>query len=78
MSTTITNIMISVHTSSMGLVNFVGAPPQGCPREAKSQCEGRATFWLDSLMETEEFIRIVMANATFVVRQPTTCVNVLN
>lgn len=78
MSTTIANVMISIHTSSMDVVSFVGVPPQGCPREAESQCKGRATFWLNSLMETKEFICIVVANATFVVHQLTTCMNVLN
>ncbi len=78
MSTIIANVMISTRANSMDVVSFVGAPPQGCPREAKSQCKGRATFWLDNLMETGEFIRIVVANATFVVRQLTICVNVLN
>jgi hypothetical protein len=75
LSTTTTNTMINVHTSSMDVVSFVGPPPLG---EAKSQCKGIATFWLGSLMETKEFIHIVVVNATFVVRQLTACVNVLN
>jgi hypothetical protein len=78
MSTTIANVMISIHANFMDVVSFVGAPPQGCPREAESQCKGRATFWLNRLMETEKFIRIVVANAFFVVHQLTTYVNVLN
>jgi hypothetical protein len=76
MSTTISNVKIKVHTSSMDMISFVGAPFQGCPREVESQCEGRTTFWLDNLMETEEFIHIVVANATFVVHQLTTCMNI--
>jgi hypothetical protein len=59
----------------MDVVNFVGAPPLG---EAKSQCKGNTTFWLGSLMETKEFTHTVMVNAAFVVRQLTTCMNVLN
>jgi hypothetical protein len=61
LSTITTNIMIDVHMSSMDMVSFVGVPPLG---EAESQCKGRATFWLDSLMENEEFICTVVVNAT--------------
>jgi hypothetical protein len=62
MSTTTTNTMINIHTSSMDVVNLVGAP-----REAKNQCEGNATFWFYSLIKTKEFICIVIANVTFVI-----------
>jgi hypothetical protein len=77
-STTIAVVMIRIHTSSMDMINFVGAFPQRCLGQAESQCKGRATFWLNSLMEAEKFIHIVIANTTFVVCQLTTCVNVLN
>jgi len=56
MSTTITNTMISIHTSSMDMVSSVGGP-----MEAKNQCEGNATFWLYNLIETKEFICIIDA-----------------
>jgi hypothetical protein len=75
LSTTTTNVMISVHTSSMDMVSFVGPPPLG---EAKRQCKGSTTFWLNSLMEIEDLIYIVVVNATFVVCQLITHANVLN
>jgi hypothetical protein len=71
-ATITTNVLIDVHMSSMDVVSFVGVPPLG---EAKSQCKGSVTFWLNSLMEIEEFICIVMVNATFEVCQLITCVN---
>jgi hypothetical protein len=67
--------MINVHTNSMDVISFVGALPLG---EVESQCKGSATFWFDSLMETKEFIHIVVVNATFVVHQLAICMNVLN
>jgi hypothetical protein len=62
----------SFKMSFVDMVSYVETP-----REAKSQCEGNATFWLGCLMEIEKLICVVMENATFVVRQLTTCVNVL-